>query len=586
VIRSGRNRFHARIATIVALAVLATWATPSAFARNFGSVPTDDVLNAAAPGACGLGRNELAAIVLAPTWPETGAGSGTPSPMTLSRYDNQSGLHAFSNPDAAYAKAFWHAGVGAWQFDSAGGRPYAAESYISTDSAARLATDEMARRWCQATTDPNLTDAQRRLYAWGPWHACTSSTICESIFQELYDASTGQLRNLTRDASVSRWGGMEPRSCRLPTVQGEFLCWYVDPARAQGAVGWRSPAFGPSPVTAPFYVYSKDGREYRHWLRADTGYEIEISASKPLSANARTSLVWSDVGQLCDRSAFRGSCDVAPPPKSTRPHSVTGTFEPVVGDFRGTGHDDILWFSPAGGDLIWRSSGDGAFTTEPISVIGQFTPVVGDYNGDGHDDIYWFSPAGGDALYYGNSSGFSATYPNANGDLTPHVGDFNGDHIDDIYWFSPTGGDAIYYGHPNGFTATYPNANGIFTPLVGDFDGDAISDIYWFSTTNGDALYYGNPNGFTAVYPNANGAFQPVLINLEPTPGDDIIWYAPGITGDAYWRSTGNRNAPFTGDSTLILGSYRPVPGQFDTTPGRDVLWYDPTGEPDPLWYR
>ena len=49
----------------------------------------DDVLYWAAqyqPAACGLSTNQLAAIMLAPTYPETGAsGTSAPSPMTLSR---------------------------------------------------------------------------------------------------------------------------------------------------------------------------------------------------------------------------------------------------------------------------------------------------------------------------------------------------------------------------------------------------------------------------------------------------------------------------------------------------------------------
>ena len=51
-----------------------------------------------------------------------------------------------------------------------------------------------------------------------------------------------------------------------------------------------------------------NGREYRIWIQADTGYDIGITASKPITANARTSLTWSSSAALCDVTAARGLC--------------------------------------------------------------------------------------------------------------------------------------------------------------------------------------------------------------------------------------------------------------------------------------
>ncbi|MGQ0433536.1 MAG: FG-GAP repeat domain-containing protein [Microthrixaceae bacterium] len=371
-----------------------------------------------------------------------------------------------------------------------------------------------------------------------------------------------------------------------------------------------------------------DGSGY--WFEHDYGQGVLVAACATTQVTFNLANGYATITSITSPPPDGASGPGAPSPKLTRTHQVVGSFRPVVGDFRNAGRDDILWFSPAGGDLVWRSTGDGGFTTSGIAINGAFDPIVGDFdgdqhddiywfsatggdalyrgtvsgfsatypnsngdysahvgdfNGDGRDDIYWFSKYGGDAIYYGTPTGFSAIYPNANGELTAHVGDFNGDGRDDIYWFSPTGGDAIYYGQSSGFRATYPNANGAFKVLVGDYDGDTIDDIYWFSTSGGDALYYGNVGGFTAIYPNANGNFRPVVTNLDTTPGDDIIWYAPGTEGDAYWRSTGNRSNPFTGGSVSINGVYQPVTGKFDTAAGNDVLWYEPSSNPDALWY-
>lgn len=84
------------LAVLLALVVLATvapavgldgldQAPASASSRRFGSRPLDDVLHwAAQERRCGLTTNRLAAMMLAPTYPETGTPlSASPSPMTL-----------------------------------------------------------------------------------------------------------------------------------------------------------------------------------------------------------------------------------------------------------------------------------------------------------------------------------------------------------------------------------------------------------------------------------------------------------------------------------------------------------------------
>ena len=64
---------------------------------------------------------------------------------------------------------------------------------------------------------------------------------------------------------------MTRHTCTGAAQTGEFTCWRVDPARAQGYAGFTASGFGPAPLSAPFFVYAANGREYRHWLRADTG---------------------------------------------------------------------------------------------------------------------------------------------------------------------------------------------------------------------------------------------------------------------------------------------------------------------------
>lgn len=313
----------ALVVTLVAT-VLVTGAAPpapvpaadAATERSFGSKPLDDVLwqaqaQVSSRPSCGLSRDRLAAMMLVPTFSETGAltdPSKSPGPMTLSRWDTQSALWAFGHTRTAYQQAFWHPGVGMWQFDSAGFWPLTAATAIRSDTSAAQAAQVLASRYCAAST----SDVESKMrYAWAPWYYCAASgdNPCLQRFRELFDGS--KLVNVRRDATTSRYGGMTTaRRCRVPGI-GETDCFRVDPAKAEGHRGWTSPTGAPTPVTAPFYVFEHGDREHRWWLKQDTGYDRTVLASKPVRANARTSLTWATMGDLdglCDLTARIGFC--------------------------------------------------------------------------------------------------------------------------------------------------------------------------------------------------------------------------------------------------------------------------------------
>ncbi|MGZ4726728.1 MAG: hypothetical protein ACXWB2_03325 [Acidimicrobiales bacterium] len=295
--------------------------TSAATVYTFGRQPLDDVNSwAAQKAACGLTGPQLATMMLAPTYPETGAtGSSAPSPMTLSRYDTQAGLYAFGDPATSYPRAFWHPGVGVWAFDSAGGWNLTAAQAISTTTSAQQAAITMSARWCAASaiTDP----VQRRASVWAPWFGCNSGA-CEAFYQAMYDPAGPKVQV---DDTVTRNGGMVARTCRVPGF-GEVACSYVDPAKAQGFNGWNVPSWGRSPVSAPFYVFALNGREFRVWLRNDTGYDATISASKPITSNARTALQWLRGDGMCDVTTNRGACNWT----GWLPHGGTWQGKPAV----------------------------------------------------------------------------------------------------------------------------------------------------------------------------------------------------------------------------------------------------------------
>jgi len=343
--------------------VVAAPAPPAAAStvRSVGSDAVDDVVFAAIASArpdCGLSADRLAAMLLAPVFHETGAAStpGTsPSPMTLGRWDDQAALFAFGDRATTYRQAFWHAGVGMWQFDSAGGWNMTAADAISTRTSANQAAATMASRYCASTSpDP----VARMTYAWSLWYACVAGgrNVCVDRFNEMF--VNAKFTNVRPDPTVGRLGGMVPTTCRVG-LSTQVACHRVDPARAEGLRSWAAPGAGPTPITAPFYVFARDGREYRYWLPVDTGYPRTVIAHKPIRANARTSLTWAlgstDTG-LCDLGTGRGACGT--PRVATTPWGDR-TAEPF-------GSVDLV---RAGAEAIdvagWSIDPD---TSDPISV--------------------------------------------------------------------------------------------------------------------------------------------------------------------------------------------------------------------------
>lgn len=491
-------------------------ATPT---YTFGREPMDDVLYWAGqyrPSACGLTTNQLAAIMVAPTYPETGAsGPSAPSPMTLSRYDTQSALYPFGDRATVYPRAFWHPGVGAWAFDSAGGWNLTAAEAMNTSSSAQQAAQTMAQRWCASSG----TDAARRASVWSIWYGCNGG-VCENIYATIYDPVT---LKVSLDPTVTRGGGTEARSCFVPTV-GVVGCTYVDPSRAQGNRGWTIPGFGPSPVSAPFYDFRTNGKEYRVWLRDDTGYGATINANKPVTANARTSLTWINGDALCDLTANRGLC---------------GTWSTVyLRKSLTTGAADVNYpyFTPNGGRLLMcDSNGDGIQT--PTRVV----------NGT------WYLTDGTGGGLPARTFGF--------GDATdiPVCGDWNGDGVQTpgivrsgVWYLTNTIGKGtadlvVRYGDPTD------------VPVVGDWDGNGVESP---GIVRGGVWYLTNTVGKSI----ADTAFGYGGAGDVPVVGD---WNndgvdTPGLKRGNQWFLVNTIGKPFA-DVTLAFGDAadRPVTGRW-----------------------
>lgn len=565
----------ALVATSLPMAVL----PEEAEAWDFGSTPFDDVVHAAGQHArCGLTQRQLAAMVIAVTYPEAGstAARTSPSPMALSRWDNQTSLYSFANT-STFRTAFWHAGVGMFQFDSAGGWPMNAAQRINTASSANQAAATMAQRYCSTPS---------RSFAWAPWFGC-GDNVCENIYREIYDPALDRTRNITRDFSVGRMGGMLQRTCSAPG-RGSFTCWYVDPERAQGTRTFLLSHFGPAPVSAPFYTYTHNGREERHWLRADTGYSTDIRASKPLTANARTSLSWASGEMLCDRTADRGACsEVGSFTKTTV--NMTGAMEPLVGDFNGNGRSTVFLYQRNGqGDRLLGFADNGALSVAAHPVSGTtYRPFVGDLDGNGQDDIFWYAPgAAPDYVWFGRSDGgFNSYRVGVDGNYQSLVGDFDGDGRSDVLWYAPgPARDYVWFGRSGGsYASREVSVDGNFRPFVGDFDGSGRDAVLWYAPGAArDYVWFGNQNrSFTSREVSVDGNYRPFVGDFDGNGRDDIFWYVAGSAGTWIWY--GNAGRTFTSSSRhSVTGDYATAAGAFWGA-SESIVW-NGGNNPSYLW--
>ena len=68
----------------------------------------------------------------------------------------------------------------------------------------------------------------------------------------------------------------------------------------------------------------------------------------------------------------------------------------VALDVDGNGRDDLLWYSRRDGlTVLWRSNGNGTFTSSRLSPGAGKRPTVGDFDGKGGDEILWYGPGNG-----------------------------------------------------------------------------------------------------------------------------------------------------------------------------------------------
>jgi hypothetical protein len=604
-------------------AVAAGVGTAAVTERYFGQEAYVAVRTAVAgtSRSCTISDDGLTALVLAPVFKESSAATTAataPSPMTLSRYDEwsgtygttnnkdaNSGLYAFGNPYTSYLRAFWHPGIGIWQYDSAGlGAPLttieAMDVGVVTADVARL----MAVNYCNPSGDPPFTDQERRYSAWRDWgYPCT---LCQGFFDEMMGTSPN-FANLNLVPGITPLGGTVRRSCVVAGATSAQPCWYVDPRVGviQGATAWATlsptggtgPTVAPTPLSLPFYVVDRGTTEERHWLREDTGYSIDIRAVRTIGKNARprsnqtgSGLTWSSTSGLCDITTVHGACVPVPPAgMSSRALNVSSGYRPAALDADGDGAGDVLWYRPgSASDALWLGAGGGSFASSPLSITSTYDDVLtGDVDGDGDDDVLWYARSSGTS-YLWRSDG-DGTFTSLS--LTPGAGrrplllDKDGDDDVEILWYGPGAvADSLWNWSGAGFSHSHRSVSGTYQPFIGDFDANGRDDVFWYAPGSAaDFVWLHAGNGSTVtVARSVRGTYAPLVGDLDDDGADDVFWYAAGSANDAVWF--GAPGAAFASQRATVNGTYTPVVADLTGT-GRDTItWYAPGPGADGHW--
>lgn len=567
--------------------------------------------------SCYISDDGLTALVLAPVFKESSAAttpSTAPAPMTLSRYDewtgtygtsnNQDanyGLYAFRNPYTKYSRAYWHPGIGIWQYDSAGlGSPFTAVERMHVGIMAGDVARITSSRYCSATG----SDQDRRYTAWTDWgYPCT---LCQGFFNEMVGSSP-KFANLNLVNGITPLGGTVARTCSLPNTAGTVPCWYVEPRVGviQGSTAWATlsptggngPTVAPAPLSHPFYVVDRGATEERHWLQVDTGYDSDIRAVRTIGKNARprsnqtgSGLAWTAAPGLCDLTAGRGACYPVPPAgMSSGTLSVASGYRPVALDANGDGAGDVLWYRPgSASDALWIGSGGGRFGSYPKSVNGTYDHVLpGDVDGDGDDDVLWYASSTGAAFLWRSDggTGFSTTGLSPGAGRIPLLLDVDGDEDEEIFWYGPGSvPDSLWQWTSGGFQASARSVSGVYQPIVGEFDGNARDDIFWYAPGSApDFLWLHTiSGGHVSRAKPVRGTFRPLVGDYDGDRRDDIFWYAPGSAADYVWF--GASYASFASHRVTVNGSYQPFVASLDGS-GRDsMVWYAPGTASDFQW--
>ena len=218
---------------------------------------------------------------------------------------------------------------------------------------------------------------------------------------------------------------------------------------------------------------------------------------------------------------------------------------------------------------LWRSDGDGTFTSLPLSPGAGRRPFLLDTNGDGDDEVFWYGPGSlPDAQWNWAGTGFIDVGSRRCRAATSRiVGDFDAQRPRGHLLVRPGRGGRLLWLH---------TLNGIDRRRAAKTVSAARTCPWWATstgTTRDDIVWYApGTGGDSAVVRRAGGAFA------SPAPlGERHLharswptWSAPAATRDLV-RARGRRRLECAGrraergrhPALYPPGQHRPVVGGF-----------------------
>lgn len=265
----------------------------------------------------------------------------------------------------------------------------------------------------------------------------------------------------------------------------------------------------------------------------------------------------------------------------------------IVGNFGGDAADDVLFYRPgAGRDTIWYGRqgvrGVSQMVQRTVRISGSYQPIVGDFAGNGaYDEILWYAPGSTqDFLWMARPGAYdvgSVSRPlSVHGDFTWAVLEDHGGGKDDIAWIAK--GDArdfIWHfddsgsGWPHNVTVS---AQGPYELEAGDFDGNGYDDLVLHAPgPKRDELWRSSPQGTVSrTLFQLNRGFD--LVTIRQAGGDDLL-LRPRGSGTVYDLVWEHGSLPF--QSGTVVPPYpqgRPS-GAITLDTGRVLLFGEQTAD-------